>query len=133
MEISVLKILPLTPVTCGACFASQRGTKGEDLNFSKKILDYKISDSVCKTVRTETFREALEAYLKEQNHNYTTTLVVDGGPENCNTTVDGYLESVKNILRKVVALKDIIPSNSPVACAERSRSTALNNPDRNRE
>ena len=83
-------------------------------HYSKKIIAYKISDSVCGKVRTQTFREAVEACLKEQSLDSTTTLVVDGGPENNNNQVDGYIETVKEMLRKVVALKDIITSNSPV-------------------
>jgi putative transposase len=82
-------------------------------HFSKKILAFKVGDKVCSVIRTESFKDAVEAFLT-QNSQDMTTLVVDGGPENCNANVDGYLESVKNILRKVVALKDIIPSNSPV-------------------
>ena len=82
-------------------------------HFSKKILSYRISDSVCGKVRTETFREAVAKCLKTQKDK-TTTLVVDGGPENNNAHVDGYIETVKDLLQKVVALKDVIFSNSPV-------------------
>jgi putative transposase len=87
-------------------------------HFSKKILTFKVGDKVCSVIRTETFKNAVDSFLK-QNSQEMTTLVVDGGPENCNANVDGYLESVKNILRKVVALKDIIPSNSPVEALDK--------------
>jgi putative transposase len=85
-------------------------------HFSKKIMAYKISDSVCGKVRTETFREAVTEYLKTQKESAAadTKLVVDGGPENNNAHVDGYIETVKELLQKVVALKDVIFSNSPV-------------------
>jgi putative transposase len=82
-------------------------------HFSKKILSYRISDSVCGKVRTETFREAVAECLKTQNEE-STKLVVDGGPENNNNQVDSYIETVKALLQKVVALKDVIFSNSPV-------------------
>jgi putative transposase len=82
-------------------------------HYSKKILSFAIGDKVCGSIRTETFREAVTEYLKTQKDE-TTKLVVDGGPENNNAHVDGYIETVKELLQKVVALKDVVFSNSPV-------------------
>ena len=98
-------------------------------HFSKKILSYKIADKICGITRAETFKMAVEYVLSLQeqkspdfknndninsNGNESTLLVVDGGVENINAHVDTFLSSVKEMIRKVVALKDIVQSNSPI-------------------
>jgi putative transposase len=98
-------------------------------HFSKKILSYKIADKICGITRAETFKMAVEYVLSLQeqkspdfknndninsNGNESTLLVVDGGVENNNAHVDTFLSSVKEMIRKVVALKDIVQSNSPI-------------------
>ena len=50
----------------------------------------------------------------ESDGSESTLLVVDGGAENNNSHVDVFLGSVKEMIRKVVALKDIVQSNSPI-------------------
>lgn len=90
-------------------------------HFSKKILSYKIADKICGVTRAETFKIAVQYVLEQQKQrsiesdgSESTLLVVDGGVENNNSHVDTFLGSVKEMIRKVVALKDIVHSNSPI-------------------
>ncbi len=81
-------------------------------HFSKMIIAYCIDTCNNATARLDTFRQAIE-FAKNKFIN-PTLLVVDGGCENNNNTVDNYLYNIKDVLHKVVALKDIEYSNSAI-------------------
>ena len=81
-------------------------------HFSKMIIAWSIDTTNNAGTRLKTFKEAI-AFAKNK---FITPvqLVVDGGCENNNTTVDDYLYKIKDIVKKVVALKDITESNSAI-------------------
>ena len=79
-------------------------------NFSRKILSFRIHNSVCKFVRKDTI---VEAYNNVKNKNQKIKLILDGGPENNNYVINEFCLSTKNI-KKLIALKDIDFSNSMV-------------------
>jgi hypothetical protein len=81
-------------------------------HFSKMIIAWSINKCNNATTRLNTFKDAI-AFAKNK---FTTPvqLVVDGGSENNNTTVDDYLYNIKGIIKKLVAQKDITHSNSAI-------------------
>lgn len=84
-------------------------------NFSKKILGW----SVALTKDAENVKAALQQAIStiHQFHpkHLTSTLVADGGGENHNLTIDVLLQEISRPeITKVIALKDISFSNSPV-------------------
>jgi putative transposase len=86
-------------------------------HFSKKILSWSISPKKCGKIRVQTFRVAVLNYLKSAQielPKHIVQLIVDAGSENNNGDVDGFLGKLKFFLRKVIALKDIVHSNSPI-------------------
>jgi putative transposase len=74
-------------------------------NFSRKILSWKIADSVKAEFRRATIEEAL---AKVNNDPQNITLITDGGPEN---KLKAFLESNPSIQQKI-ALVDVHYSNS---------------------
>ncbi len=81
-------------------------------HFSKMIIAWYIDSSNNAHTRLHTFKKAIE--FAKNKFVPPVQLVVDADCENNNTTVDGYLYRIKKIVKKVVALKDIIHSNSAV-------------------
>ncbi|HEY0030790.1 MAG TPA: DDE-type integrase/transposase/recombinase [Bacteroidia bacterium] len=81
-------------------------------NYSRKILSWDISTRLSGELRMNTFREATNiavASYTELNVN----LIVDGGSENNNKTVDGFLNTLKDAsIVKEIALKTVHFSNS---------------------
>lgn len=68
-------------------------------------------------MRLETFKEAvINSKIRRERRRYTrkTQLIVDGGKENNNHAVDTFIQRKDTPLNKVVALKDILKSNSMV-------------------
>ena len=57
---------------------------------------------------------SIRTSLDKKNSGAADAKLVVGGPENNNAHVDGYSETIKDLLQKVVALKDVVFSNSPV-------------------
>jgi|SRR5690554_1068844 len=84
-------------------------------NFSKAILGW----SVALTKDAENVKAALQQTIatihKYHPRHLTTTLVADGGSENHNLTIDELLQEITQPeITKVIALKNISFSNSPV-------------------
>tara|TARA_R110002072_G_scaffold131513_3_gene271061 strand:- start:1114 stop:2388 length:1275 start_codon:yes stop_codon:yes gene_type:complete len=84
-------------------------------NFSKKILGW----SVALTKDAENVKNALVQTISTIHQYYpkhlTSTLIADGGGENNNLTIDKLLQEItRPEITKVIALKDISFSNSPV-------------------
>ncbi|MFM7021772.1 MAG: DDE-type integrase/transposase/recombinase [Flavobacteriales bacterium] len=79
-------------------------------NFSRKILSFRIHNSVCKFVRKDTIVEAYNCLINKKQK---IKLILDGGPENNNRIINDFCLSKKNI-KKLTALKDIDFSNSMV-------------------
>lgn len=81
-------------------------------NFSRFILNYQVSDRVSAEIRMQSIRQACEQYIG--NRGEEVSLIVDGGIENNNNTVDEYIDSKEVRLQKLIAGKDIRFSNSMV-------------------
>jgi putative transposase len=90
-------------------------------NFSRRVLSWRASDKLTASIRLDTIREALSLIPEPQNIN----LLVDGGSENNNETVDAFLSPSPNGegptcpdssggVRKIIAQKEIHFSNSMI-------------------
>ena len=84
-------------------------------NFSRFILSYKtalfLSGKICMNMIRDAYRRCLE-YTNQQESE--TLLLCDGGPENNNKHVDGFLEQTIIPIKKLIAQKDIQFSNSMI-------------------
>lgn len=81
-------------------------------NFSRFILSWRISHKLCAKTRLDTFREAFSRSRLKGKKRIKTTLIVDGGSENNNKTVEAFLKENPTAIGKQVALKDILKSNA---------------------
>jgi putative transposase len=82
-------------------------------NFSRFPLTIKVSTKLSGAIRVETFRDAVRKALTIHPTIETVNLIVDGGSENFNGTVDEFLERLDDIeIRRINALKDVAYSNS---------------------
>ncbi|OFY82834.1 MAG: hypothetical protein A3F72_01750 [Bacteroidetes bacterium RIFCSPLOWO2_12_FULL_35_15] len=89
-------------------------------NFSRFILSWRISMSLCWQTRLETFKEAVYRSNQKGEKRIKTRLIVDGGSENNNQYVEDYLEYCERNIDKMVAYKDILKSNSMVEYTNRT-------------
>jgi putative transposase len=86
-------------------------------NFSRFITSWRISKRICGKLRLETFEETIHLAgfkplkNKEEKTN-AAQLIVDGGSENNNKIVNRFID--KYPVSKIVALKDILKSNSMI-------------------
>jgi putative transposase len=86
-------------------------------NFSRFITSWRIADHICGKTRLETFTETIELagikpIKRRSSKRKLTELIVDGGSENNNKVVKSYIKDYP--ISKVVALKDILKSNSMI-------------------
>jgi putative transposase len=89
-------------------------------NFSRYITSWRVSDKICAQTRLETFAETIHnAGIKPSvRRKKRTGLIVDGGSENNNKIIGSFME--KYPVKKLVALKDILKSNSMVESLNRT-------------
>ena len=98
-------------------------------NFSKMILSWAVDTRLSGQIRANTFRDAFTTALRhhpviEEGIN----LVVDGGSENNNATVDEFIASIsETAFRKIRALRDVSFSNSQAEAVNRIIKTAYLN------
>jgi transposase InsO family protein len=89
-------------------------------NYSGLILNWKVSDKCNGAIRTQTIREAI---LQEFGTDLTSTrkidLIVDGGSENNNSTVDEFIRKSQVEITKRIALTDIVQSNAMVEASNK--------------
>ncbi len=83
-------------------------------NFSRRILAQEVSERLSGEIRKATLERAWTEAIRARGHDLQTELVVDGGPENVNTTVDDFLKSASGGLKRLVAQRDIRFSNSMI-------------------
>lgn len=84
-------------------------------NFSKAILGSQAAPTKHAVHVVEALREAIGTIRKYHPQDVSATLVADGGSENHNELVDGFLVSVPvPLITMITALKDIAFSNSPI-------------------
>ena len=81
-------------------------------NFSRFILNYQVSEKVSAEIRMQSIKQAFEQYIMISGKDV--RLIVDGGVENNNNTVDEYINSEEVSVQKLIAGKDIRFSNSMV-------------------
>lgn len=82
-------------------------------NFSKKILSLLVADKLSGDIRKETFRLASLHALSLNATPSQVNLIVDGGSENVNKTVDAFISSFDSItFNRLIALKQVSFSNS---------------------
>ena len=79
-------------------------------NFSRYITSWRVSDKICAKTRLETFRETIENAELKPRQRKKAELIVDGGTENNNRTVEKFIEKLP--VEKLVALRDIEKSNA---------------------
>lgn len=83
-------------------------------NYSRYITSWRVASKISAKIRLETFIETIRLAGLEPNNKCQseTELIVDGGKENNNSTVETFIE--KYPIEKLVALKDILSSNAMV-------------------
>ena len=89
-------------------------------NFSRYILSWRVAARICAKTRLETFREAVIKSKKRKPKELNTQIIVDGGTENNNHLVEEYVQTSTVPLDKIVALKDILKSNSMIEYTNRT-------------
>jgi putative transposase len=86
-------------------------------NYSRFILNYQVAENVSAGIRLTSIRKACLEYLSDYDSD--TLLLVDGGVENNNLQVEQYLKLKQRNIRKLIAGKDILFSNSMVEAQNR--------------
>ncbi len=81
-------------------------------NRSRYIFAWKASLMLSAEIFKENLKEAYKKYILPFHRGKPIELIVDGGPENNNYKVDDFLEDINGNIKKLVAQKDIIFSNS---------------------
>jgi transposase InsO family protein len=80
-------------------------------NYSRFILSWTVALTLSGEIRRQTIMDAVKKYRTKEEDLY---LVVDGGSENNNASVEDYIKNLPVPITKLVALKDIQFSNSMV-------------------
>jgi putative transposase len=89
-------------------------------NYSKKILSWAVDTKLCKNVRLETFKEALNVAVASYSSITEINLIVDGGSENNNKTIDGFIDALTDVrIHKEQALKTVHFSNAMAEATNR--------------
>ncbi|MBA7710079.1 hypothetical protein ES703_119009 [subsurface metagenome] len=84
-------------------------------NFSRYILNWKASLKLSAEIFVQNLKEAYYKCIVPLFQNKPVELIVDGGSENNNETVDRFIsDDIDNAIRKLVAQRDILFSNSMV-------------------
>lgn len=83
-------------------------------NFSRKILAWKVDTQLSAEIRLQTIKEAWNNANDSFSSVQDITLITDGGSENNNAIVNGFIEQHQEHLQKKIALKDIPYSNSSI-------------------
>ena len=83
-------------------------------NFSRKIISWDISTKKCAKIRTQSVKEAIKHEFSIDLNDQNLELIVDGGSENNNKTIQEFLKSCHVNISKKIALKDVTFSNSIV-------------------
>lgn len=93
-------------------------------NYSKNILSWRVSTKLCKDIRLETFKESIKTALLSFTKLDLINLIVDGGSENNNKTVDDFIRGLTDVnFVKEVALKTVHFSNSMIEATNRILKT----------
>ncbi len=97
-------------------------------NFSKMILAWAVDTKLSGEIRAHTFRNALATALSYHPVIKEINLVVDGGSENNNATIEQFIASVPDPeIKKLRALREVSFSNSQAEAINRIIKTAYLN------
>jgi putative transposase len=89
-------------------------------NYSKLIINWKVSTKCNGEIRAQTIREAVyQEFGEDLNPTKQIDLIVDGGTENNNKTVEQFIKQSQVAITKKIALKDIVQSNSMVEASNK--------------
>lgn len=89
-------------------------------NYSKKILTWAVDTKLCKETRLKTFKEALDVAMASYSSIPEINLIVDGGSENNNKTIDDFINSLTEVrINKEQALKTVHFSNAMAEASNR--------------
>jgi transposase InsO family protein len=85
-------------------------------NFSRKILAYDVSDKLSAEIRLSSLKQAInrEFDVTIGSNSNKVDLIVDGGSENNNHTIEQFIKRQQVTINKKVALKDVRFSNSVI-------------------
>ena len=85
-------------------------------NFSRKVLAWDVSERLSGSIRLESLKRAIdEQFLQKKDSKMDPQkldLIVDGGTENNNFTIQEFIQNCQVNVHKKIALKDVIFSNS---------------------
>ena len=85
-------------------------------NFSRKVLAWDVSEKLSGVIRLESLKRAINEQFLQKDYLEIKTqkldLIVDGGSENNNFTVQEFLKNCQVEVHKKIALKDVLFSNS---------------------
>ena len=85
-------------------------------NFSRKVLAWDVCEQLSGAIRLESLKRAIdEQFLQKADLKIGTQsldLIVDGGSENNNSTVQNFIKNCQIDVHKKIALKDVLFSNS---------------------
>lgn len=90
-------------------------------NYSKFILNWTVFSSANGKIRTDTLRQAIKQEFGDDLSSKTKAidLIVDGGTENNNQTIEQYIKASHVDIDKKIALRDIEQSNSMVEASNK--------------
>jgi hypothetical protein len=84
-------------------------------NFSRRIIKYDVSMVLSAKMRLNSLKEAIHSeFGVDLSHTPSLDLIVDGGSENNNTTINDFITSCHVDIKKKIALRDVVFSNSIV-------------------
>jgi len=83
-------------------------------NFSRKILNFKVSLTLSAQTSFNCLKETYEKYILPLTDKQTVQLMVDGGIEINNNTVDSYIAQKEISIEKIIAQQDVSFSNSMI-------------------
>jgi len=81
-------------------------------NFSRKILAYRASLSYSANLAFNCLKEAYENHILPNQPDWDVELMVDGGSEVNNATIDSYIKTIS--VKKIIAQQDVSFSNSMI-------------------
>ncbi|SDW83034.1 Integrase core domain-containing protein [Lutibacter oricola] len=83
-------------------------------HFSRKILAYDVSKKLSASIRLASLKRAINNEFDDCLEKPTVELIVDGGSENNNHTINQFINNSQVSIHKKVALKDVTFSNSVI-------------------
>ena len=84
-------------------------------NFSRRIIKHEVSTVLSAKVRLNSLKQAIHTeFAVDLDNSPSLDLIVDGGSENNNATIQEFIKSCHVNIKKKIALRDVMFSNSIV-------------------